>query len=156
METSLLWKLVQTTAKGSSKFIKKNHTCRWYDDTQPCKISCPNSTLFVRYKNNKFQPRKLSDDLLEICYFYISQTKSSLDKIFYKIVCHHIICMCNFFGKFRRLFYRGLHGFSQQAGFHSIRCQVCLAYLEPSLPFWAPELLYIALSNSIFFIGWTV
>ena len=60
--------------------------------------------------------------MLEICYFYISQTKSSLDKIFYKIVCHHIICMCDFFGKFRRLFYRGLHGFSQQAGFHSIRC----------------------------------
>jgi len=34
--------------------------------------------------------------LLEICYFYISQTKSSLDKIFYKVVYHHIICMCDF------------------------------------------------------------
>ena len=34
--------------------LSKNHTCRWYYDTQPCKQSCPNSTLFVRYKNNKF------------------------------------------------------------------------------------------------------
>ena len=72
----------------------KNYTCRWYDDTQFCKISCPNLTSFVRYKNNKFQ------NLL----FYISQTKSSLDKIFYMVVYHHISCMCDFFGKFRRLF----------------------------------------------------
>ena len=34
---------------------------------------------------------------LEICYFYISQTKSSLNKIVYKIVYHHIIYMCDFF-----------------------------------------------------------
>ena len=34
--------------------------------------------------------------LLEICYFYISQMKSSLDKIFYKIVYHYIIYMCDF------------------------------------------------------------
>ena len=34
--------------------------------------------MFVRYKNNK-------------------QTKSIFDKIFYKIVYHHIIYMCNFF-----------------------------------------------------------
>ena len=31
----------------------------------------------------------------------ISQTKSSLDKIFYKIVYHHIIYMCDFFHEFR-------------------------------------------------------
>ena len=30
-------------------------------------------------------------------YFYISQTKSSLDTIFFKIVYHHIIYMCDFF-----------------------------------------------------------
>jgi hypothetical protein len=41
------------------------------------------------------------NDLLEICYFYISQMKSSLDKIFYKVVYHHIIYMCEFFGEFR-------------------------------------------------------
>ena len=33
---------------------------------------------------------------LRLCYFYISQTKSSLDKIFYKIVYHYIIYMCDF------------------------------------------------------------
>jgi hypothetical protein len=38
---------------------QKNHICRWYDDTQPCKISYPKSTSFVRYKNNKFQVRKV-------------------------------------------------------------------------------------------------
>ena len=53
------WKLIQTSVKNSSKFTK-NHTCRWYDDTQSCNISCPNSTSFVRYKNNKFQIWKLS------------------------------------------------------------------------------------------------
>ena len=34
---------------------------------------------------------------LEICYFYISQTKSNLDRIFYKIVYHHIIYIVDFF-----------------------------------------------------------
>jgi hypothetical protein len=38
-------------------------------------------------KNNKFQWNLL---------FYISLMKSSLDKIFYKIMYHHIICMCDF------------------------------------------------------------
>ena len=52
-------------------------------------------------KITNFKPRSCPDDLLEICYFYISQTKSSLDKIFYKIVCHHIIYMCDFLGEFR-------------------------------------------------------
>ena len=43
--------------------------------------------------------------------------KSSLDKIFYKVVYHHIIYMCDFFGEFRRLFCRGLHGFSRRLWF---------------------------------------
>ena len=46
--------------KKLSKFIKNNHTCRWYDDTQPCKTSCPNSTSFVKYTNNNFQARNQS------------------------------------------------------------------------------------------------
>ena len=64
-----------------------------------------------------FKPESWPDDLLEICYFYISQTKSSLDKTFYKIVYHHIIYMCDFFGEFRRLFCRGLHEFSRNLWF---------------------------------------
>jgi hypothetical protein len=31
----------------------------WIYDTQRCKISCPNSTSFMRYKNNKFQAIRL-------------------------------------------------------------------------------------------------
>ena len=54
----------------------------------------------------------------EICYFYISQTKSILDKIFYKAVYHHIIYMYDFFGEFRQSFCRGLHEFSQNCGLH--------------------------------------
>ena len=55
--------------------------------------------------------RSCSDDLLKICFFYISQTKSSLNKIFYKVVYHHIIYKCDFFDEFRRLFCRSLHEF---------------------------------------------
>ena len=47
-------------SKKSHLNSKKNHTCRWYDDTQPYKIFCPNLTPSVRYKKNKFQVRKLS------------------------------------------------------------------------------------------------
>ena len=60
--------------KKSSKF-KKNHIFRCYDDTQSCKISCLNSTSFMRYKNNKFLTNHLDSFWLEICYFYISQMK---------------------------------------------------------------------------------
>ena len=42
--------------------------------------------------------------MLEICYFYISQMKSSLDKIFYKIVYHHIIYMCDFLVNLNNIF----------------------------------------------------
>ena len=76
------------------------------------KYLCPNSNSFVRYKNNKFQTRKVCPQYpLEICYFYVSQTNSSLDKIFYKVMYHHIIYMCDLFVEFRRLFCCGLHGF---------------------------------------------
>ena len=43
--------------------------------------------------------------------------KSSLDKIFYKIVYHYIIYMCDFFDKFRRFFSCDLHEFSQRLWF---------------------------------------
>jgi len=62
------------------------------------------------------KPKKLSD-LLEIYYFYISQTNLSFDKIFYKVVYHHIISMCDFFCESRQLFCRGLHEFSQRLWF---------------------------------------
>ena len=60
---------------------------------------------------------RLWDIKITICYFYISQTKSNLDKIFYKVVYHHIIYMCDFFSEFRWLFCRGLYGFSRRLWF---------------------------------------
>ena len=56
-------------------------------------------------------------NFIEICYFHISQTKSSLYKIFYKVVYHHIINMCDFFGEFRRFFCHDLHEFSRRLWF---------------------------------------
>ena len=56
---------------------------------------------------------------IKIINFYISQTKSSFEKIFYKVVYHHIIYMSNFFGEFRQLFYRDLYGFSRRLWFPS-------------------------------------
>ena len=81
----------------SSLNSQKNHTYRWYDDKQHCKISCPNRLRLWDIKRTNFKPGSCPDNLLEICYFYISQTKSSLNKIFYKVVYHHIIYMCDFF-----------------------------------------------------------
>ena len=79
--------------KKSSKFIKKityiDDIYRWYDDTQPCKIFCPNSTSFVRYKNIKFLTNHLDNFLVWNLFFL-------LDKIFYKTVYHRIIWMCDF------------------------------------------------------------
>jgi len=65
-----------------------------------------------------FKSESCPSDLLEICYFYISQTKSSLDKIFYKGVYHHIIYMCDFFGEFRRIFSVVCMGFHEGCGLH--------------------------------------
>jgi len=62
-------------------------------------------------KITNFKPVILSIWFVRKLFFYISQTKSSLNKIFYKVVYHHIIYMCDFFSKFRWLFYYGLHGF---------------------------------------------
>jgi len=112
VETKLPWKPVQTTAKKLFKFTKKNHTCRWYDDTQSYKIFCPNSISFVIYKNNKFLTNHLDSFLAWNLLFLYLTNEINLDKIFYKIVYHHIIYMCDFFCEFRWLFYRGLHGFS--------------------------------------------
>ena len=68
-------------------------------------------------KITNFKPRSCLDNLLEIFYFYILQTNSSLDVIFYKVMYHHIIYMCDFFCEFRWLFYCGLHEFSRRLWF---------------------------------------
>ena len=120
VQTTTSWKPVQTTAKKSSKFTKKI--------THVVDIMIHNLVKYLvqtrlnlwDIKITNFKPESCSYDLLEICYFYISQTKSSMDKIFYKIVYHHIIYMCDFFGEFRQFFCCDLHGFSRSCGLHQI------------------------------------
>jgi hypothetical protein len=111
------WKPIETMAKESSKFTKKfthvddmmiHHLVKYLVQTR---------LRLWDIKITNFKPESCPNDLLEICYFCISQTKSSLDKIFYNIVYHHIIYMCDFFGKFRRLFCHGFHGFSWRMWF---------------------------------------
>ena len=67
-------------------------------------------------KITNFKPEDPQDPL-EICYFYITETNSSLDKIFYKVMYHHVIYMCDFFYKFRQLSSYGLHEFSWRLWF---------------------------------------
>ena len=82
-----------------TKYVVQNRFCLW------------------DIKITNFKQIILTAFWFEICYFHISQTKSSLDKIFYKIVYHHIIYMCNFFGEFRWFFCHGLHRFSRKMWF---------------------------------------
>ena len=72
---------------------------------------------FWDIKIKKIKLESCPNDLLKIYYFYISQTKSILDKIFHKVVYYHIIYMCDFFDEFRRPFCHGLHEFSQKLWF---------------------------------------
>jgi hypothetical protein len=88
-----------TTAKRSSKNSPKNHTCRWYDDTQPCK--------YVVQTRLRLWDIKITN----------LQTKSSWNKIFYKVMYHHIIYICDFFVEFRWLLCCGLHMFSRRLWF---------------------------------------
>jgi len=112
-----LWKPMQTIAKKLSKFIKKiTHV----DDLMIhniVKYLVQNQLCLWDIKITNFKLERCPQDLLEICYFYISQTNLSLDKILYKVVYHHIIYMCDFFGEFRWLFCHGLHRFSRRLWF---------------------------------------
>ena len=47
--------------------------------------------------------------------------KSSLDKIFYKILYHHIIYMCDFFVNLKDFFTMICTSFHEDCGFHKIR-----------------------------------
>ena len=47
--------------------------------------------------------------------------KSSLDMIFYKVVYHHIIYMCDFFVNLNDFFAVIYTGFHEHCGFHHIR-----------------------------------
>ena len=92
----------------------KNHTCRWYDDTQPYKISCPNSTLFVRYKNDKFQARKMSIWFVRnLLFLYLTNEVEFEQYILQGCVSSYHLHVW-FFAEYRRFFCRGLHEFSRR------------------------------------------
>jgi len=103
--------------KKSSKFTK-NHTSRWYDDTQPYKISCPTQIRLRDIKITNFKRESWLQDLLEIYYFYISQTSSSLNNIFYKFMYYHIIYMCDFLENLDDFFTVVCMDFHEDYGFH--------------------------------------
>ena len=99
---------------------QKNHTCRWYDDTQLYKISCPNSTSFVRYKNNKFV-KKSSEQLSNLKFVvFISHKRSRVWKRYFTRLCIIISSTCVFFCEFKQHFYHDLHRFSRSCVFHPI------------------------------------
>ena len=127
MQTTTLWKPVQTTIKNSSKFTKKiTHV----DDMMIhnlVKYLIQTRLQLWDIKIINFKRESCPYDLLEICYFYISQTKSSLDKIFYKIVYYHIIYMCDFFWWiYTTLLPWFARFFSRSCGLHQIRSLTCM------------------------------
>ena len=81
----------------------------------------------MRYKNNKFLTNHLDKNLL----FLYLQTKSSLDRIFYKVVYHHIIYMCDFCVNLDDFFVVVCTGFHESCGFHLI----CFFFVLPNLFF---------------------
>ena len=104
MQTIISWKLVQITVKKSSKFTKKITHVDNMMIYNLVKYLVQTRLHLWDIKITNLKPESCPDDLLETCYFYISQTKSILNKIFYKVMYHHIIYMYDFFGKFKRLF----------------------------------------------------
>jgi len=127
VETKLSWKSVQTTTKKSSKFTNK---ITYVDDMMIHNLVKYFVQTWLRLwdiKITNLKPRNCPNDLLEICYFYISQMKSSLDMIFYKVVYHHIIYMCDFFREFRWLFFVVYTSFHEHCSFHRIRSQLAKA-----------------------------
>jgi len=117
VQTTTSVKICANYGKKSSKFTKKfTHV----DDMMihnPVKYLIPTRIHLWDIKITNFKPERCPQNLLEICYFYISLMNSSLDKIFYRVVYHHIIYMCEFFGEFRWLFCHGLHRFSRRLWF---------------------------------------
>ena len=103
------WKPVQTMAKKSSKFIK---IITYIDDMMThnlVKYLVQTRLRLWDIKIINFKSESCPDDLLEICYFYIKQMKSNLDKIFYKVVYHlHVWFLVNL-DDFFTMTYTNLH-----------------------------------------------
>ena len=121
VETKFLWKFVQITTKKLSKFTKNFYTYRWYDDTQSCKISCPRTTSFVWYKNNKFLTNHL-DNLLawNLLFLYLTNEVESGQDILQGCVSSYHLHVW-FFVNLDDFFAVVCMGFHEHCGFHQIR-----------------------------------
>ena len=95
---------MQTTTKILSKFTKKITHVDNMMIHNLVKYLVQTRLRLWDTKITNFKPVILSIWFVRKLFFYISQTKLSLNKIFYKIVYHHIIYMCDYFGEFRWLF----------------------------------------------------
>ena len=118
---------MKTRANYDIKVVQihqKNHTCRWYDDTQSYKIFCPNSTSFVRYKNNKFLTNHMDNFLAWNLFFLylIDEVKFGQDILQGCVSSYHLHV---FFFEFRRLFFAMVC-----TGFHEV--MVCTRYVPIS------------------------
>ena len=102
VETTTSWKLIQIIEKKSSKFNKK---IIYIDD------------MMIHNLIKYLVKTRLCLWDIKITNFYISQTKSSFEKIFYKVVYHHIIYMYNFLVNLDNFFCSGLHRFSRKLRF---------------------------------------
>jgi hypothetical protein len=100
----------------------KNHICRWYDDRQPYKISCPNSTSFVRYKNNKFLTNRLDNFLAwNLLFLYLTNEVEFGQDILQGCVSSYHLHMW-FLVNLDDFFAVVCTGFHEGCGFHLIRC----------------------------------
>jgi len=109
---------MQTMAKKSSKFTKK---ITHIDDMMIhnfIKYLVQTRLRLWDMKITNFKPESCPNDLLEIYYFHISLKESSLDKIFYKIVYHHIIYMSDFLVNLDNFFVMICTGFHEDCDLH--------------------------------------
>jgi hypothetical protein len=123
---------MQTTIKKSSKFTKK---ITYVDDMMIhnlVKYLIQTRLRLWDIKITNFKPESCLNNLLEICYFYILQMKSSLDKIFYKVVYHHIIYICDFLVNLDNFFAMVYMAFHERCGFHLICCLTRLLEENPA------------------------
>ena len=120
-----MWKPVQTTTKKSSNFTQKiTHV----DDMiihNLIKYLVQTRLRLWDIKITNFKPESCPDDLLEICYFYISQKfiifishrRSRVWTRYFIRLCIIISSTCVIFSEFRHFFYHSLHRFLRKLWF---------------------------------------
>ena len=79
----------------------------------------------MRYKNNKFLTNHLDNFLTwNLLFLYLTNEVEFGQDILQDCISSYHLHVWFFLGEFRRLFFRGLHGFSQSCGLHQICSQL--------------------------------